>query len=84
MGLSERLDHLSPREMRLIKEAAVMGYVEGAWSQGATKKDIPKDTVILQMVIRSCLANSDLYPLISNYRTDEESGDGVQLLGSTQ
>ncbi|MFG2001723.1 hypothetical protein ACGFNU_21485 [Spirillospora sp. NPDC048911] len=61
--IAEALDTLTPREQRLIKEAAVMGYVRGSLATGA-RVQIPPDSVVLSDVVGACIANSDRFPLI--------------------
>ncbi len=58
------LSWLSPREARLVREAAVMGYVQGAIN-GKHRDRIPPDTKVLREVVDACLAHSDLYPTIN-------------------
>lgn len=52
------------RELRLIREAAVMGYVQGVQS-GPHRDRIPPDSQILIEVLDACLVHSDLYPTIT-------------------
>lgn len=59
------------RELRLIKEAAVMGYVQGAMSH-PYRETIPHDRDILAQVLDGCLHNADLYPVITGYRGDSD------------
>ena len=63
----------TPDELRLMREAAVMGYVQG--TRASQGEDIPKDLAILRMVVGACLAMPDLYPMISGYVPDEEADD---------
>lgn len=60
--VTEALEALTPTQLSLIKEAAVMGYVQG---KQAPPGPIPPDTIILHGVIAACLALPDLYPAIS-------------------
>lgn len=56
------LDKLTERERRLMREAAVMGYVRGRMHpEGA---EHPKDAAVLAEVVDACLAFPDLYPVI--------------------
>ena len=65
------LGELSERERRLVREAAVMGYVQGSY--GATPpKEIPSDSVIVWRVIDACQALPDLYPVIGGWVDDNE------------
>lgn len=61
---------LTTREIRLVREAAVMGYVQGA-KNGPYRKTIPHDSEILREVLEGCLAHADLYPVITGYTEDE-------------
>lgn len=69
MRHSERMDAVerlaasfTERERRLIREAAVMGYVQGAM-QGRYRDKIPSDIKILREVLDGILAHPDLYPV---------------------
>lgn len=54
---------LSPREQRLVKEAAVMGYVQGTRAvPGGYGARIPPDSQVLALVAGACLAMPELYP----------------------
>jgi len=56
---------MTDRERRLVREAAVMGYVQGVRSMpGGHKATMPGDGVILRLVIDACLVMDDLYPEI--------------------
>lgn len=57
------LKDLSDRERNLIREAAVMGYVQGRQSG---RGSIPGDNEILRNVILGCQDMDDLYPTISS------------------
>lgn len=57
---------LTERERRLIREAAVMGYVRGRMHPA--DQDQPKDAAVLATVVDACLAMPDLYPVISGVR----------------
>ena len=59
------LTGLSERELLLVKEAAVM-----AWVQGIRHSDLkmPGDRQVLFTVVDACRAFPDLYPTITNYR----------------
>lgn len=52
------------RELRLIREAAVMGYVQGAMS-GPHRTAIPPDAQIVHEVLDGCMTHPDLYPTIA-------------------
>ena len=66
------LQRRTPNEVQLMREAAVMGYVQGV--QAGRDVAIPKDLALLRMVVGACLAMPDLYPLISGYVPDEDEG----------
>lgn len=57
---------LTKREQALIRDAAVMGYVQGTMVPRSRSdgSDIPPDGQILASVLDGCLAMSDLYPAI--------------------
>ncbi|GIM88861.1 hypothetical protein [Paractinoplanes toevensis] len=68
------LSVLSRYERRLVREAAVMGYVLGRQDgyikarQGASTSDsggYPKDSAILQDVIEHCDSTSDRFPYLA-------------------
>lgn len=58
---------LTERERRLIREAAVMGYVQGR--RHPEGHPHPKDGAVLGLVVDACLAAPDLYPVISGVRS---------------
>jgi hypothetical protein len=60
------LASLTERERRLVREAAVMGYVRGR--RHPAGQDHPKDSAVLAEVVDACLAAPDLYPVISGVR----------------
>lgn len=64
------LTAMTERERRLVREAAVMGYVRGRMHPA--EADHPKDSAVLHEVIAACLATSDLYPVISGIRPCRE------------
>jgi hypothetical protein len=56
------------RTAKLIREAAVLGFVNGAFWAGYNHRDpsiYPKDSAVLDQVLRSAQSNSDLYPTLS-------------------
>ena len=57
------LAKLTERERRLMREAAVMGYVRGRMHPEGVAH--PKDAAVLAEVIDACLAFPDLYPVIN-------------------
>lgn len=59
------IDRLTPFEARLLREAAVMGYVRGSLYSGPLRDRLPKDHVMIRDVIDSCLAGERRrFPLI--------------------
>lgn len=65
---------VSKRTERLIREAAVMGFVQGAmWGAahprymvaGARESGYPRDSQVVADVLRSAHDNSDHYPMLS-------------------
>lgn len=65
-AVTEVLAGLTPREYLLVKEAAVMGYVQGLMRSEGDHGF--KDSAVLGRVIDGCLSHSDLYPTISNHQ----------------
>lgn len=61
-------------ELRLMREAAVMGYVLG--KQTSRDEAVPGDLAILRSVVAACLAHSDLYPAISTPETTPDAAAG--------
>lgn len=61
-AVNDLLGKLTAREQRLVREAAVMGYVRG--SMHPKDEKIPKDSSILTEVVDACLAAPDLYPVM--------------------
>lgn len=75
---------MTRRERRLVREAAVMGFVQGiqfgeaqasarhakgtAMEQFLHESSFPRDHEILLRVLSGCDAHSDLYPVISHLR----------------
>ena len=66
------LSALTDRERRLVREAAVMGYVQGR--RHPASEEHPKDGTVLAHVVAGCLANADLYPVLSGVRLCGECG----------
>jgi hypothetical protein len=69
-AVAEILSGLTEREWLLVKEAAVMG-----WVQGMRHHDLqyPGDSQALITVVDACLSFPDLYPTISGYVADDEA-----------
>jgi hypothetical protein len=59
------LQAMTPREVRLVREAAVMGYVRGALC-GRTGGEIPNDSAVVAEVLNACLSMPDLYPVMDS------------------
>jgi hypothetical protein len=61
-AVNETLAALTERELRLVKEAAVMGYV-----QGVRHHDLPmlRDSDVLSLVIDACHSFPVEYPTIT-------------------
>jgi hypothetical protein len=55
---------LKPRDQRLVREAAVMGYVLGTRSDIKPDDEFPSDSTIVQEVLLACEDFGDLYPTI--------------------
>lgn len=54
------LASLTERERRLMREAAVMGWIQG---QRHANLAIPKDSAIVEIVTTAALSMPDLYPV---------------------
>lgn len=69
----QMLTDLTERELKLVREAAVMGWVQG---QRHADEAIPKDRQILFRVADACRAFPDLYPAITGWTPadDEDCG----------
>ena len=60
------ISNLTEREMWLMREASVMGFVQGAMACGGFKReDYPGDTNIFKSVLVSARDFDDLYPYIA-------------------
>lgn len=56
-------EKLSPREQRLVREAAVMGWVQGVRSiPGSYKAEIPRDNEIVSRVLEGCFVFDRRHP----------------------
>lgn len=62
-AIDNRLAELTPRERSLVRDAAVMGYVQGRMDERA-KAETPKDTAILRMVIDAALLEERGYAIL--------------------
>jgi hypothetical protein len=70
--VSRALSRLTAREVRLFREAAVMGYVRGVMAGKAGNDKIPGDLDVLAHVVSCCLSMPDLYPVISGEPSPSE------------
>jgi len=68
-AVTQTLDGLTERERLLVKEAAVMGWVQGMRYHNL---QYPGDRQVLNTVIDACITFSDLYPTITNHTTEQE------------
>ncbi|MFG3051827.1 hypothetical protein ACGFZP_12880 [Kitasatospora sp. NPDC048239] len=68
-AVAEILMGLTERERLLVKEASVMG-----WVQGMRHHDLeyPGDRQALITVVDACLTFSDLYPTLTNHVPDDQ------------
>jgi hypothetical protein len=64
-AVATALSRLSVREVRLFREAAVMGYVRGVIAGKVGTDKIPGDLDVLAHVVSCCLSMPDLYPVIN-------------------
>jgi hypothetical protein len=65
------MTRLGSRTARLVREAAVRGFVQGMRNGG----EIPPDSVIVANVLRSARSNPDLYPTLSAVESVDEAAD---------
>ena len=61
--IDEHLGRFTRREWSLMREAAVMGYVQGTMHPKGEPH--PMDTSVFRGVIHACVTQADLYPVIS-------------------
>jgi hypothetical protein len=61
--IDTRLAELTPRERSLVRDAAVMGYVQGRLDERA-RVDYPKDTQITRMVVYAALREDEGYAIL--------------------
>lgn len=59
-------ESLTPREQALVRDAAVMGFVNGVWAAGGgiSRENFPPDSKVIEEVLLLCESQSDLYPTI--------------------
>jgi hypothetical protein len=65
--VAETVGAMNPREQKLVREAAVMGYVRGSMHGRLAGREgvqpvIPPDSEVLAEVVSACLSMPDLYP----------------------
>lgn len=76
---AEAFARFTPREQRLIREAAVMGFVRGSMycaSRHDEEPEIPRDVWIVEQVLAGCLSFDDIYPLIATGEMPVERYEG--------
>lgn len=71
-AVNQMMSHFTARELTLIKEAAVMGWVQGMRHADQT---IPKDRQILFTVADACRAFPDLYPTITGWTPADDEAE---------
>lgn len=64
------LSKLTDREVALMKEAAVMGYVQGVMHPKGDR--IPNNRQILTTVVDACFTFPDLYPAVDSVANPPE------------
>lgn len=82
------LARLSVPERRLLREAAVMGYVRGVMAGGVAARagirepEIPPDSAVVAEVVSCCQSMSDLYPFIAGLIRRRRGGGAVHPGGA--
>lgn len=72
---------LGKRTAKLVREAMVLAFVEGAYAESAgLGAKIPPDRDIVIRVLRAARANADLYPSLSKVEADLPESDTVTWL----
>lgn len=66
------VEAMTEREARLVREAAVMGFVHGRMSGDSP---FPRDTQILHQVLLGCDMYSDTYPVIGGLGIEQGEDD---------
>jgi hypothetical protein len=69
-AVADLLTGLTERERLLVKEAAVMGWVQGMRHHDM---EFPGDRQALITVVDACLSFPDLYPTITNHTSAQEA-----------
>lgn len=62
-AIDARLAELTPRERSLVRDAAVMGYVQGRMDERA-HAEFPKDTPITRAVVYAALREDENYAVL--------------------
>lgn len=69
--VEEGLKKLTERERRILREAAVMGYVRGVLAGQCGDFNIPNDTAVQNEVVTAIFAMpSRLYPVIHSLKSE--------------
>jgi hypothetical protein len=76
-GVTETLDAMTERERHLVREAAVMAYVQGFKARQAGRTEIPDGFHILHRVIEDMRSTmmADLYPVTNSLTQDSADED---------
>lgn len=61
--IDDRIAELTPRERSLVRDAAVMGYVQGRMDESA-KVDFPKDTPIFRGVVLAAIRDDQNFHVL--------------------
>lgn len=70
---NEMFETLSERERALVRDAAIMGFVQGSMAAGGiSRESFPKDRVILRDTLLGCSEHKDLYPTIGTIGDEQE------------
>jgi hypothetical protein len=79
---------LGKRTTRLVREAIVLGFVEGAhWGRfwdGQIEGVYPKDSAVVARVLRAARSNRDLYPMLGRVDQDQYANTVIQAVGETE
>lgn len=68
---------IGKRTARLVREAIVLGHVEGAWfgravPYGDQEEGYPADSVVFFNALRSARSNRDKFPTLAKFADDIE------------
>jgi hypothetical protein len=75
--IDEHLAQFTPRERSLIRDAAVMGYVQGRMDERA-RIEMPRDTPIMRGVVYAALRDSEGYAVlrgVAHHYTEPENNE---------